>query len=166
MGIVKARGAIDSSPVVADGVVYSGYDVPERLWGISVTTDQQVAELTELVGELQQEIDELRQENDGNKIQGGSTFTNASLLPMPFDYVTDEVDFEEHTLICVFAGDQDAEGYAVRIRGITEDEAGSLLCHYSLEEPSRRRMMMGGMSQPYMIVAIPKTDAEVRFKAD
>ena len=35
-----------------------------------------------------------RQENDGNKIQGGSTFTNASLLPMPFDYVTDEVDFE------------------------------------------------------------------------
>ena len=35
-----------------------------------------------------------RQENEGNKIQGGSTFTNASLLPMPFDYVTDEVDFE------------------------------------------------------------------------
>lgn len=33
-----------------------------------------------------------RQENDGLKIQGGSTFTNASLLPMPFDYVTDEVD--------------------------------------------------------------------------
>ena len=33
-----------------------------------------------------------RQENDGTKIQGGSTFTNASLLPMPFDYVTDEVD--------------------------------------------------------------------------
>jgi MtrB/PioB family decaheme-associated outer membrane protein len=33
-----------------------------------------------------------RQENDGTKIQGGSTFTNASLLPMPFDYVTDELD--------------------------------------------------------------------------
>ena len=33
-----------------------------------------------------------RQENDGTKIQGGSTYTNASLLPMPFDYVTDEVD--------------------------------------------------------------------------
>ena len=39
-------------------------------------------------------LDYRRQENDGNKIQGGSTFTNASLLPMPFDYVTDEVDFE------------------------------------------------------------------------
>ena len=39
-------------------------------------------------------LDYRRQENDGTKIQGGSTFTNASLLPMPFDYVTDEVDFE------------------------------------------------------------------------
>jgi MtrB/PioB family decaheme-associated outer membrane protein len=39
-------------------------------------------------------LDYRRQENDGTKIQGGSTYTNASLLPMPFDYVTDEVDFE------------------------------------------------------------------------
>jgi MtrB/PioB family decaheme-associated outer membrane protein len=38
-------------------------------------------------------LDYRRQENDGNRIQGGSTFTNASLLPMPFEYVTDEVDF-------------------------------------------------------------------------
>ncbi|HSN52306.1 MAG TPA: MtrB/PioB family decaheme-associated outer membrane protein [Woeseiaceae bacterium] len=35
-----------------------------------------------------------RQETDGTRIQGGSTFTNASLLPMPFDHVTDEVDIE------------------------------------------------------------------------
>ncbi len=34
-----------------------------------------------------------RQESDGLKIRGGSSFTSASLLPMPFDYVTDEVDF-------------------------------------------------------------------------
>jgi len=33
-----------------------------------------------------------RQERDGSKISGGSSFTQASLLPMPFDYVTDEVD--------------------------------------------------------------------------
>jgi len=33
-----------------------------------------------------------RQEQDGLKIQGGSSFTNSSLLPMPFDYTTDEVD--------------------------------------------------------------------------
>jgi MtrB/PioB family decaheme-associated outer membrane protein len=33
-----------------------------------------------------------RQENDGTKMRGGSTYTNSSLLPMPFDYVTDEVD--------------------------------------------------------------------------
>jgi MtrB/PioB family decaheme-associated outer membrane protein len=33
-----------------------------------------------------------RQDRDGLKIQGGSGFTNASLLPMPFDYSTDEVD--------------------------------------------------------------------------
>ena len=33
-----------------------------------------------------------RQEQDGLKIQGGPAFTNSSLLPMPFDYATDEVD--------------------------------------------------------------------------
>ena len=26
----------------ADGAVYSAYDIPNRLWGISVTSDQQV----------------------------------------------------------------------------------------------------------------------------
>lgn len=35
-----------------------------------------------------------RQEHDGNNILGGSYFTVASLLPMPFDYQTDEVDIE------------------------------------------------------------------------
>ncbi|MBA2283206.1 MAG: cytochrome c oxidase assembly protein [Actinomycetota bacterium] len=29
----------------AEGVVYSAYDIPERLWGLSVTTDQQLAGL-------------------------------------------------------------------------------------------------------------------------
>jgi hypothetical protein len=38
-------------------------------------------------------LDYRRQENDGTKIQGGSVFSNSSLLPMPFEYVTDEVDF-------------------------------------------------------------------------
>ena len=33
-----------------------------------------------------------RQEYDGVKVIGGSTFTNASLLPAPFDYTTDSVD--------------------------------------------------------------------------
>jgi MtrB/PioB family decaheme-associated outer membrane protein len=33
-----------------------------------------------------------RQEYDGLRIKGGPTFTNASLLPMPFDNVTDIVD--------------------------------------------------------------------------
>ncbi len=35
-----------------------------------------------------------RQTNDGQRTFGGSLFTNASLLPMPFDYVTDEVDVQ------------------------------------------------------------------------
>lgn len=35
----------------ADGAVYSAYDIPDRLWGISVTSDQQVAGvLMKLVG--------------------------------------------------------------------------------------------------------------------
>lgn len=34
-----------------------------------------------------------RQEHDGSKVSGGASFSQSSLLPMPFDYVTDEVDF-------------------------------------------------------------------------
>jgi MtrB/PioB family decaheme-associated outer membrane protein len=33
-----------------------------------------------------------RQTNDGLKVYGGSGYSNASLLPMPLDYVTDEVE--------------------------------------------------------------------------
>ncbi len=35
---------------IAEGVVYSGYDIPERLWGVTVTTDQQVAGLIMKLG--------------------------------------------------------------------------------------------------------------------
>lgn len=35
-----------------------------------------------------------RQEHEGNNILGGSYFTVASLLPVPFDYQTDEVELE------------------------------------------------------------------------
>lgn len=31
--------------VFAEGVVYSSYDIPQRLWGVSATTDQQIAGL-------------------------------------------------------------------------------------------------------------------------
>jgi len=37
-------------------------------------------------------LDYQRQEHDGLKVFGGSTFTNASLLPMSFDHVTDSID--------------------------------------------------------------------------
>ncbi|MDH3336251.1 MAG: MtrB/PioB family decaheme-associated outer membrane protein [Gammaproteobacteria bacterium] len=37
-------------------------------------------------------MDYRRQDQDGLKITGGSSFAQASLLPMPFDYVTDEID--------------------------------------------------------------------------
>lgn len=37
-------------------------------------------------------VDYRRRENEGNRIIGGSFYTNASLLPAPFDYVTDEVE--------------------------------------------------------------------------
>jgi len=37
-------------------------------------------------------VDYRRQDRDGLKLTGGSSFSQASLLPVPFDYVTDEID--------------------------------------------------------------------------
>ena len=45
-----------------------------------------------LAGGFRLSADYRRQENEGIRSFGGSAFTNAALLPMPFDYVTDEVD--------------------------------------------------------------------------
>ena len=43
-------------------------------------------------GGLTVSADFRRQTNDGLNVYGGSSYTNASLLPMPFDYTTDEVE--------------------------------------------------------------------------
>ena len=50
-----AKTALESASIVptvpgawltfASGAVYSAYDIPERLWGLSVTSDQQIAGL-------------------------------------------------------------------------------------------------------------------------
>lgn len=47
-----------------------------------------------LAGGFSVSADYRRQENEGTRSFGGSAFTNAALLPMPFDYVTDEVDID------------------------------------------------------------------------
>ena len=45
-----------------------------------------------LAGGFSLSADYRRQQNDGVRSFGGSSFTNAALLPMPFDHVTDEID--------------------------------------------------------------------------
>jgi len=45
-----------------------------------------------LTGGFTLSADYRRRRNEGNRIAGGSSFSNAAELPMPFDHVTDEVD--------------------------------------------------------------------------
>ncbi len=55
----------------------------------------------ELVEGLRLSADYRRQEHDGVKIRGGALFTSASLLPLPFDYRTDEAE-----LALAYAGER------------------------------------------------------------
>ena len=73
-GLTQLNSSLASKNIESDRSVFDigGRYLPSERWSISA--------------------DYRRQDRDGVKIQGGSNFTNAALLPMPFDYVTDEVD--------------------------------------------------------------------------
>ena len=81
-----------------------------------------------------------------------------------FFHHTEEVDFERHTFLCIFADEYETDGYAVHMQGITMEADGSFLCHYTVDEPDRPDHMTHVMTQPFLIVAIPKTDAGVQFQ--
>ena len=81
----------------ADGAVYSAYDIPDRLWGLSVTSDQQVAGLIMKLGAgsflwLLITIIFFRWANDQDKLSGSPSPSPTATLT--YDEV--EREFREH----------------------------------------------------------------------
>lgn len=87
------------------------------------------------------------------------SFHAAAMLSRPVPFV----DFSEYIVAGVFAGQKPSGGYEVEITGI---EAGnnSLNIYYKETAPSAGQVVTMVMSQPFHIIKIKKSDAEVNFK--
>ena len=48
--ISAVQQPVEEEVTFANGAVYSAYDIPDRLWGLSVTSDQQIAGLLMKLG--------------------------------------------------------------------------------------------------------------------
>jgi MtrB/PioB family decaheme-associated outer membrane protein len=65
------------------------------LYGLDIASDRSnflAGGSYRLTPAISASVDYRRHENKGNRILGGSFYTTSSLLPAPFDYVTDEVE--------------------------------------------------------------------------
>ena len=78
-----------------------------------------------LLDRLSLTADYRQQQHEGSWIRGGSYFTNASLLPMPFEHTTDEVEFGVR-----YANDRASLGLSWYLSDFDNDSAG-----FSWESP-------------------------------
>jgi len=84
------------SPWVRAGLTSGMTSLNSSLTASNIESDRSVFDLGAgfiLSDRWRISADYRRQERDGSRIGGGGSFSQSSLLPMPFDYVTDEVDF-------------------------------------------------------------------------
>lgn len=73
------------------------------------------------------------------------------------------VDFSEYMVAGVFAGQKPSGGYEVEITGI-EVVNNSLNIYYKETVPSAGQVVTTVMTQPFHIIKIKKSDAEINFK--
>ncbi|MCC5943723.1 MAG: protease complex subunit PrcB family protein [Bernardetiaceae bacterium] len=74
-----------------------------------------------------------------------------------------EVDFDKHMLIMVASGQKSNGGYGIEIIKITEHKK-YISVHYENQKASEDQMVTMALVYPVHVVAIPKSNKEVRFE--
>lgn len=77
-------------------------------------------------------------------------------VPLP------KIDFKQDMVIAVFYGQQQTGGYDIYIHNIEEQET-ELLVNMRTIEPKANSNLTMMISQPHMIIRIPKTDKTLQF---
>jgi hypothetical protein len=73
------------------------------------------------------------------------------------------IDWSKEMVVGIFLGSRNTAGYGVDITGVAS-ESGALVVRYRQREPSPDAITAQIITTPYQIVAIPSTDAAVRFE--
>lgn len=72
------------------------------------------------------------------------------------------IDFEARSIIAVFIGTRPTGGFSVEIQRVTR--ADDLLIVTALETtPAPDQIVIQALTQPYHIISVPRTEAQVRF---
>lgn len=75
-----------------------------------------------------------------------------------------KIDFKQEMVIAVFYGQRQTGGYDIYIHNIEETETELVVNVYAIDpKPGSNLVMM--ISQPNMIISLPRTDKPVRFVA-
>ncbi len=72
------------------------------------------------------------------------------------------INFQETMLIAVFYGQKQTSGYAIQIKRIIETPQ-QLIAHVELQKPARHSQRNMMITQPFMIVSLPRSNKPVSF---
>jgi hypothetical protein len=74
-----------------------------------------------------------------------------------------EVDFEQYTLLAVFAGEKRSGGYAIQVEKVTQTE-GAVIVHTIETAPGADQMAAAQITYPYQVVKMSCISLPVQFK--
>ena len=74
-----------------------------------------------------------------------------------------EVDFTQHTLLAVFAGEKRSGGYTVRVERVTRTDQ-AVIVHVAETAPGPGDITIALITYPYQVVKIPRTGLPVHFE--
>lgn len=73
-----------------------------------------------------------------------------------------EIDFENTVVAAIFAGEKNKSGYQVRLKEIVP-EGKDVILHYKLVEPPENSFTLTVITQPFLLVKIPKPEGTVQL---
>ena len=74
-----------------------------------------------------------------------------------------EVDFTQHMLLAVFAGEKRTGGYAIQVKRVTQTDQ-AVIVHVTETAPGPEDVVVAMITYPYQVVKIPRTDLPVHFE--
>lgn len=74
-----------------------------------------------------------------------------------------EVDFTQHTVLAVFAGEKPSGGYTIQVERITQTDQ-TVIVYVTETAPGPRDITTMMITYPYQVVKIPHTSLPVRFR--
>ena len=75
------------------------------------------------------------------------------------------VDFSRDMVVALFMGERPIGGYAIEVTRIERTDSG-LSVHYRSTRPDPAAMQAQALTQPFHLVALPRTDDPVTFVAE